>query len=74
MYQTKLSKIGNSYGIILPKEVISHLNAKSDSKLCIIETSHGIEITSYNPSFAEAVSLIEQIMDDNKNVLKKLAE
>lgn len=74
MYKTKLSRIGNSYGVILPKEVISHLNAKSDNKLFIIETPNGIEITSYDQSFAEAVSLAEQIMDDNKNVLKKLAE
>lgn len=74
MYHTKLSKIGNSYGVILPKEVISHLNAKSGCELFIVETPNGIEITSYDQSFAEAVSIAEQIMDDNKNVLKKLAE
>lgn len=74
MYKTKLSKIGNSYGVILPKEVIAHLNTKSDGKLFIIETANGIEITSYDASFSEAISIAEQIMDDNKNVLKKLAE
>ena len=51
MYKTKLSKIGNSYGVILPKEVIAHLNTKSDGKLFIIRTANGIEITSYDASF-----------------------
>ena len=43
-------------------------------KLFIIETPNGIEITPYNPSFEQSISLAEQIMDENKNVLKKLAE
>jgi putative addiction module antidote len=74
IYQTKLSQIGNSMGLILPKEIFSHLKIHVDSKLYIIETLHGIEITPYDPSFVEAISIAEQVMDQNKNVLKKLAE
>ena len=76
MHQTKLCQIGNSYGIILPKEILNHLKLSSsiNTKLFIIETTNGIEITPYDPSFEKAISLVEQIMDENKNVLKKLAE
>lgn len=74
IYQTKLSQIGNSMGLTLPKEILSHLKIHVDCKLYIIETPHGIEITSYDPSFAEAISIAEQVINQNKNVLKKLAE
>jgi hypothetical protein len=75
MYQAKMSQIVNSYRLILPKDILSHLKVSSPgSKLFIIQTPNGIEITPYNPSFEHAISLAEEIMDENKNVLKKLAE
>jgi putative addiction module antidote len=74
MHQTKLCSIGNSYGVILPKEIIAHLKINPDNKLFIIQTPNGVEITAYDPNFSKAIMLAEEIMQKNKNVLKKLAE
>lgn len=69
-----IREIGNSQGVVLPKEILNKLNCGVGDKLYIIETPNGIELTPYDPEFSKDLDLIDDIISKNKNVLKKLAE
>lgn len=70
----KLTNIGNSVGVILPKELLTRLRVKKGDSLYAIETPTGIELTAYRPDFASQMDAAEQIMRDNRDVLRKLAK
>lgn len=74
MKTTKLTTVGNSLGVILPKEIIEKLRINKGDPLHIIETSNGIELTPYDPEFAEQMEVAERIMREKRDVLRKLAE
>ncbi len=70
----KVTAVGNSAGIVLPKELLARLRVDKGDSLYVVETPGGIELTAYNPAFAEQMEAAELIMHENKDVLKKLAE
>lgn len=70
----KLTNIGNSLGVILPKELLNRLRVDKGDSLYAIETPSGIELTAYRPDFANQMELAEQIMHENRDVLRKLAK
>jgi len=70
----KVTTIGNSTGIILPREILEKLRVSKGDTLFAIETSKGIEITPYNPEVAEQLKLAEQVMREDRDALRKLAE
>jgi putative addiction module antidote len=74
MVTLKLSKIGNSVGVVFPKEMLSKMHAKEGDKLFFIETSDGYTLTPYDVTFAKQMKLAKEIMQKNKDVLKVLAE
>ncbi len=69
----KLTNVGNSVGVILPKELLSKLRVDKGDTLYVVETPAGIELTAYRPDFAAQMDAAEEIMRDNRDVLKKLA-
>jgi putative addiction module antidote len=72
--ELKITTVGNSAGIVLTKEMLSKLRVDKGDKLYAVETPSGIELTAYNPAFAAQMDMAENIMRDNRDVLKKLAE
>jgi putative addiction module antidote len=70
----KITTIGNSTGIILPKELLEKLRVSKGDTLFAIETSRGIELTAYNPEVAEQMKLAEQVMREDRDALRKLAQ
>lgn len=70
----KITTIGNSTGIILPKEILEKLRVSKGDTLFAVETSNGIELTPYNPEVAEQLKLAEQVMREDRDALRKLAE
>jgi len=74
MTTVKLTTVGSSTGIVLPKEVLERLRAKKGDILHVIETTRGIELTPYDPEFAKQIAAAEEVMRTDRNVLKKLAE
>jgi putative addiction module antidote len=70
----KLTNIGNSVGVIFPKEILTKLRVEKGDTLYVVETSEGIELTSYRPDFAAQMDAAEEIMRENRDVLKKLAQ
>jgi len=70
----KITTIGNSTGVILPKEILEKLRVSKGDTLFAIETSRGIELTPFNPEVAEQMKLAEQVMREDRDALRKLAE
>jgi putative addiction module antidote len=70
----KLPNSGNSVGVIFPKEILTKLRVEKGDTLYVVETSEGIELTSYRPDFAAQMDAAEEIMRENRDVLKKLAQ
>lgn len=70
----KVTAIGNSVGIVLPKELLARLRVEIGDSLYVVETPSGIELTAYDTAFAQQMELAETIMRENKDALKKLAE
>ena len=70
----KLTAIGNSTGVILPKEVLERLRVGRGDELQVLETPNGIELTPFDPEFAERMEAAEKVMRRRRNLLKKLAE
>ena len=69
-----IRKIGNSEGIILPKEVLERLNIKAGDQLAIIETAKGLTLEPVDDSFEQQMKAAREIMDKYKVALQKLAE
>jgi putative addiction module antidote len=67
-------KIGNSEGIIIPKDVLERHGLKSGDTLELTESKGRIELKTVEDDFAEDVELARQFMDRYKVALKKLAE
>jgi putative addiction module antidote len=70
----KITKIGNSAGVVLPKELLARLRAGIGDSLYVTEAPDGIRISAANPDFATQMELAEQIMREDRNVLRALAK
>jgi len=72
--KVKLTPIGNSTGVILPKEILDRLSVSRGDELCIVETADGITLTPYDPELAQQMEVAERIMREDRDLLRKLAE
>jgi putative addiction module antidote len=70
----KLTTIGNSTGVVLPKEVLQRLRVEKGDNLYMLETPNGIELVPYDPAFVTQLEVAERVMREDRDVLKKLAE
>jgi putative addiction module antidote len=71
---TKIIAIGNSAGIILPKETLARLNVQKGDTVYVIEGSHGIRLLPFDPEFAAQMEAARDVMRENRDVLQRLAE
>lgn len=69
-----IRKIGNSEGVILPKEILAKLNVKAGDKVFLIPTLNGFFLRSYDPDLVEDMEAADEIMQRYENVLRKLSE
>ena len=73
--KAKLIKVGNSTGMILPKEVLARLRVAQGDELHITERPNGeFTIGKYDPEFARAMALAEEIMHEDRDILRVLAK
>ena len=70
----KITRIGNSAGVVLPKELLAKLRAGVGDTLYVSETPDGIRITAADPAFAAKMALAEQIMREDRDILRVLAK
>ena len=71
---TKIIAIGNSAGIILPKETLARLNVQKGDTVYITEGSQGIRLMPFDEDFATQVEAAREVMRENRDVLQRLAE
>jgi putative addiction module antidote len=74
MVTLKLTTVGNSVGVVLPKEILQRLRVERGDSLYVLETPRGIELTPYDPQFAAQMEQAEQVMREDRDVLRKLGE
>ncbi len=74
MTTLKLTQIGNSVGVILPKEILAILNVGKGDELFVSRTPEGIVLRPHNPDFARWMEIGEKVMREDRDVLRKLAE
>ena len=72
--QLKVTKIGNSAGIILPKELLAKLRVELGDCIFATESPDGVRLTASNPDFAAKMSLAETIMREDRDILRVLAK
>jgi len=70
----KVTTIGNSVGIILPKEVLNRLHVEKGDTLYVTDSPEGVQLSAYNPALARKLEALERVMRENRDVLKKLAK
>jgi putative addiction module antidote len=75
MMELKVRKIGNSLGVVLPKEAVSRLRAGEGDRLFLIEGPDGAyQLTPYDPAFEEKLEKAEEIIGRYRNTLHTLAK
>ena len=73
--KTKVRKIGNSYGIVLPKEALQAMKVQEGTELYLTEGAEGaLHVTAAAPDFAEAIETAQQSMAEYRNALRELAK
>lgn len=70
----KITKIGNSAGVILPKELLAHLNAAAGDSLSVVVTPRGIELSAAEPDFDAQMAAARDVMARRKRALRELAK
>jgi putative addiction module antidote len=70
----KVTTIGNSTGVILPKDILEKLHVSKGDTLFAVETGRGFEISPYDPEVAKQLEVAERVMREDREALRKLAE
>ena len=70
----KITKIGNSAGVILPKELLAQLRVGPGDTLYVTDAPDGVRLTAADPDFATKMALAEQIMREDRDILRVLAQ
>ncbi len=70
----KLVAVGNSTGVVLPKDVLARLRLGQGDSLSLVETQHGIEARVLDPAFEEQMAAARAVMHRRRAALRELAE
>lgn len=70
----KIISIGNSLGVILPKDILSQLQVEKGDKIFLTDTPDGFRVGQYTDELEDAMNLAESIMRQDRDVLRELAK
>ncbi|MBK8335638.1 MAG: AbrB/MazE/SpoVT family DNA-binding domain-containing protein [Sterolibacteriaceae bacterium] len=74
MHALKLTQIGNSVGVILPKEILARLKLEKGDTVFLTDSPDGLRITRNDPQFETQMDAAREIMKQRRNVLRELAK
>jgi putative addiction module antidote len=74
MLKVKITAIGNSMGIVLPKEALTKLRADKGDVLYLIDTPEGLTLTPYQQDFSAQLDAAEKVMKKYRDALHELAK
>ncbi len=70
----EIKKIGNSTGLILPKELLARLGLQQGDQLVVSETPHGFTVSKSDETFEKGLKIARKAMKTYHNTLKELAK
>ena len=74
MLKVKVMQIGNSAGVVLPREALNKLDVSRGDELYLVETPEGLMLTPYDQAFETQIEAAEQVMKRYRNALHRLAK
>ena len=74
MTALKLTQIGNSVGVILPKEVLARLKLEKGDTVFLTEAANGVTLTPYDPALEEQLRLGREFMREYRDTFHQLAK
>ncbi len=74
MLKLKLTSIGSSTGLILPKEALARLKVEKGDSLFLTESPDGFRISPYDPEFELDMTLARKVMRKRRDLLRELAK
>ena len=74
MTALKLTQIGNSVGVILPKEVLARLKLEKGDTVFVTDAANGVTLTPYDPALDEQLALGRDFMREYRDTFHQLAK
>jgi putative addiction module antidote len=73
--ELKIRKIGNSVGVVLPKEVLARLNVAEGDAVCLTDAADGsLRLAPANSEFARQMEAVQNVVSRYRNTLRELAK
>lgn len=70
----KITRIGNSLGVVLPREILADLNVEKGDRLYLTRSPEGYRITRSDPDFERRMALARRLMSRRHNALRELSK
>ncbi len=74
MVKLKVTTVGSSAGVVLPKEVLARLKVSKGDTIFLTESPDGYRITPYDGDFEAEMALARRVMRKRRNLLRELAK
>ena len=74
MFTLKLTQIGNSVGVILPREVLARLKLEKGGTVFVTETPEGFALTPYDPAIEEQLKAGREFVQEYRDTFHQLAK
>ena len=74
MAALKLTQIGNSVGVILPKDVLARLKLEKGDTVFLTDVAHGVTLTPYDPELEEQLKAGREFMREYRDTFHQLAK
>lgn len=71
---TRIRKIGNGYGVLLPKQIVDELRLEEGSVLSIVKDAEGIHLSPYDANFSEQLEAFRRTEAKHRNSYRELAK
>ena len=72
--ELKVRRVGNSLGIVLPKEALAQLKVREGDTLTLTEAQDGVRLTTTSPEFTKTMAVFASLSRRYRNTLRELAK
>ena len=70
----KITQIGNSLGVILPRDILSRLRLEKGDTVHVVETPDGLKMLPYDPELGAQLALGREFMKEYRDTFHELAK
>lgn len=70
----KITTVGNSAGVVLPKDLLVRLRLEKGDSLYVTEVPGGIKLEPWDPEFERQMVVAEKVMHEDRDLLRRLAD